>query len=155
MFIEIPGFGDLNIEHIVFDYNGTIAAGGIPLHGVKELLNRLAEQYKIHVITADTFGTVKRELESANCSVVIIESRNQNQAKLDYITTLGADRCAAIGNGNNDRFMLKAAALGICLMGDEGAFSGAMLESEIICRNITDALNLFFDTKRLIATLRS
>ena len=155
MLIEIPGFGDLNIEHIVCDYNGTLAAAGITPEGVKVLLNRLAEKYKVHVITADTFGTVERELQGVNCSIVIIPGTNQTRAKLDYITGLGADRCAAIGNGSNDRFMLKEAALGICLMGDEGAFTGAMLESEIICRNISDALNLFLETKRLIATLRS
>lgn len=155
MLIKIPGFGDLNIEHVVCDYNGTIASAGATPDGVKGLLNSLSERCSVHVITADTFGTAERELHGVNCSVVIIGSTNQNQAKLDYITGLGADRCAAIGNGNNDRFMLKAAALGICLMGDEGAFSGAMLESEIICKNITDALHMFIDIKRLIATLRS
>jgi len=155
MLIEIPGFGDLNIEHIVCDYNGTIASAGLTPDGVKGLLNSLSERYSVHVITADTFGTAEKELQGVNCSVVIIESTNQNQAKLDYITGLGADRCAAIGNGNNDRYMLKGAALGICLVGDEGAFTGAISESEIICRNISDALNLFLETKRLIATLRS
>ncbi len=28
--IDIPGFGIINLEHAVFDYNGTLAKDGIP-----------------------------------------------------------------------------------------------------------------------------
>ena len=34
--INIPGFGQINIEHVVFDYNGTIAMDGELIKGVKE-----------------------------------------------------------------------------------------------------------------------
>ena len=109
----------------------------------------------INVITADTFGTVAKELEGVNCSVFVIPRENQSMAKLDYINDLGKEKCAAIGNGNNDGLMLKEAALGIALIGDEGAFTSTVMASDIICRNISDAAGLFLDTKRLIATMRS
>lgn len=153
--VEIPGYGILALEHLVFDYNGTLADGGVPVKGAADLINRLAGIYKVHVITADTFGTVVKELEGVNCSVVVIPRENQSKAKLDYITRLGKEKCAAIGNGNNDRLMLKEAALGITLIGDEGAFTSTVLASDIVCRNIADAINLFLDADRLIATLRS
>jgi len=153
--VEIPGYGTLDIEHLVFDYNGTLADGGIVMSGAADLINRLARTYKIHVITADTFNTVKKELEEVNCSVVVIPGSNQSLAKLDYINKLGKEKCAAIGNGNNDGLMLKEAALGIAIIGDEGAFTSTVLSSDIVCRNIAHAMELFLDTKRLIATMRS
>ncbi len=153
--VEIPGYGILDIVHLVFDYNGTLADGGVPVKGAADLINRLAKIYKVHVITADTFGTVAKELEGVNCSVFVIPRENQSMAKLDYINDLGKEKCAAIGNGNNDGLMLKEAALGIALIGDEGAFTSTVMASDIICRNISDAAGLFLDTKRLIATMRS
>ena len=40
--IDIPGFGILRLEHLVLDYNGTIAVDGQPVQGVKERLIALA-----------------------------------------------------------------------------------------------------------------
>ena len=39
----------------------------------------------------------------------------------DYVRRLGAETVVAIGQGANDAEMLKAAALGICVMSVEGA----------------------------------
>jgi hypothetical protein len=39
--ISIPGFGNLTIEHLVLDYNGTIAFDGELIDGVKDLLQIL------------------------------------------------------------------------------------------------------------------
>ncbi len=54
--IDIPGFGALRLEHLVLDYNGTLAADGELLPGVGEALRALARDVRIHAITADTFG---------------------------------------------------------------------------------------------------
>ncbi len=57
---EIPGRGDIEIENIVFDYNGTIAVDGKILAGVKGLLLELRKYVNIYILTADTYGTVKK-----------------------------------------------------------------------------------------------
>ena len=40
--INIPGYGMLRLEHLVMDYNGTLAVDGRLIDGVKEALNRIA-----------------------------------------------------------------------------------------------------------------
>jgi soluble P-type ATPase len=59
-----------------------------------------------------------------------------------------------IGNGNNDSEMVKNAILGIAIIGDEGCATPTLLQSDISCTNIADALELLLNEKRLIATLR-
>ncbi len=57
--IEIPGRAALRLEHLVTDFNGTIAAGGQLLAGVAERLVALSEQLHLTVVTADTYGRVR------------------------------------------------------------------------------------------------
>ena len=35
--IDVPGFGALRLEHLVLDYNGTLACDGMLLEGVHEI----------------------------------------------------------------------------------------------------------------------
>jgi len=41
----------------VLDFNGTLAADGMLLPGVKDQLERLSGVLRLHVLTADTFGS--------------------------------------------------------------------------------------------------
>lgn len=152
--IKIPNYKDINLKHIVCDYNGTIAKDGIVLPHVKELFEKLSHFYTVHVITADTFFTVEKQLKDYNVQVKVITSNDHTQEKADFINTLDASTCGAIGNGNNDTKMLKSANIGIAIIGDEGCNSNTIMNSDIVCKNIVDALELFLNSKRLIATLR-
>lgn len=142
------------IKHIVLDYNGTIAKDGILKDDVKKLLPLLAQKYTLHVITADTFGSVKNELKDFDIYVKVLESDNHTLEKEAYVDELNASECAAVGNGNNDLKMLQKAVLGICLIGDEGCSTKTLLASDIVCKSISEALELFIYSKRLKATLR-
>ena len=144
----------ITIKHIVLDYNGTIAKDGILKDEVKKLLPLLAQKYTLHVITADTFGSVKKELKDFDLHVEVLQSKEHTLEKETYINKLNASECAAIGNGNNDIKMLQKAVLGICLIGDEGCSSKTLLASDIVCKSISEALELFIYSKRLKATLR-
>jgi len=152
--INIPNYKKLVIKNIVLDYNGTIAKDGILKKRVKKLLALLSQEYTIHIITADTFGSVKQELSGFDVTVKVLKSTNHTQEKKDYIKKLGKKSCVAIGNGNNDALMLKSADLGIAIVGDEGCASQTLMWSDLICNSISDALELFVNKKRLIATLR-
>ena len=152
--LEIPNFKTLTIKHIVCDYNGTIAKDGIVLPEVKALFDQLCQRYTLHVITADTFGSVKNQLEGYGAQIKLLNSSDHTKEKADFVRGLEAENCIAIGNGNNDALMLETAAIGIALMGDEGCSKDALLHSDIVCKNITEALCLLLETKRLIATLR-
>ncbi len=153
--IFIPGFGDLTITDIVMDYNGTLAVDGKLIEGLSDKLNELAGKVNLHVVTADTFGFAADELKPVRCKLEIIGGDDQQKAKLDYISLLGKENTAAVGNGRNDSLMVKNAVLGIALLQEEGASPETLYAADVVCRDIFDVLNLFFHQKRLIAALRA
>ena len=153
--INIPGFGRISIKHVVFDYNGTIAKDGALIKGVKEGIKQFSNQLKFHVITADTFGFVKKELYDVNAALTIIPKSNQAQSKLDYINTLGSDQTICVGNGANDRLMLKEACIGIAVLQEEGLASSSLVAADLLLKNILDIFDFFQTPERLIASLRT
>lgn len=153
--IDIPGFAELRLAELVCDYNGTLAVDGVLLPGVATALSSLAEALRIHVITADTFGTARAQLAGLPVAVVLIPGLAQAESKLDYVKRLGADRVVAVGNGRNDRKMLAAAAIGIALVQKEGVAGEAASSADILASGILDALGLLEHPRRLVATLRS
>ncbi len=155
MTIKIPNYKTLTLTNIVLDYNGTIAKDGVLKEEVMPLLKTLTSLYSVHVITADTFGSVAQQMKPFNLTVKVLQSANHTEEKQTYVQSLGAQSCVAIGNGNNDAYMIKEAAVGIALLGDEGCSSKTLQESDIVCKSIESALELFLNTKRLIATLRA
>ncbi len=152
--ITIPNFKTLELKNIVLDYNGTIALDGVMYESVKHLIAQLSKTFHVHIITADTFGSVATQSEGLGITLKILSSSDHTQEKAEYIKELGADSCVAVGNGNNDAAMLKSAMLGIAVMGAEGCAKETLLASDILCNSIDDALSLVLHPKRLIATLR-
>lgn len=153
--ISIPGFRELHLRYLVLDYNGTLAVDGILLPGVGALLTELSNQIEIHVITGDTFGLATAQLAQLPVKLRIIPVESQPETKLAFLESLGAENVVAIGNGRNDRKMLKAAAVGIALIQQEGASAETIASADVVSANILDALELLTHPKRLIATLRS
>jgi len=152
--IDIPNYTMLTLENVVLDYNGTIAKDGMLKEEVKTLLPELCKNYVVHVITADTFGSVKAQMEEFSVIVKVLQTENHTTEKAAYIDSLGKENCVAVGNGNNDSNMLHNARLGIAIIGDEGCATPTLLQSDISCVKIADALALLVNEKRLIATLR-
>ena len=153
--VAIPGHAPLRLNHLITDYNGTLACDGILLAGVPERLIALAQRLTVHVVTADTFGKAAAALEGIPCQLRILPPGGQDVAKLDTIAQLGRKMTACIGNGRNDRLMLQAAALGIAVIGPECAAAEALAAADIIAPNIVAALDLLLNPLRLVATLRS
>jgi soluble P-type ATPase len=153
--IEIPGFKHLELAHLVLDFNGTLAVDGTLIGGVVDALAHLSQRLLIHVVTADTFGSVQASLQAVACQVVILASGNLSQAKQAFVGSLGSRQTVAIGNGRNDRLMLQEAALGIAVIQEEGAFSGTLQAADVVCGSIVNALNLLTHPLRLVATLRN
>lgn len=153
--LSIPGFGDLKLEHAVFDYNGTLATSGLLLDSVAEKLNELSKKLQIHIITGDSFGTAKQELENVNCKLMILPPENQGIAKEKYLKEINPSVTVAIGNGRNDFGMLKLANFGIVILGDEGTAKEAIEVATIVVPSIYKAFDLLNEPKKIIATLRS
>ncbi len=153
--IDIPGYKTLELKYLVLDYNGTLAVDGLLLPDVGTYLNTLSKRLEIHVVTADTFGAVTSQLQGINCELAILGKTKQAEAKQAYIQKLGADFTAAIGNGRNDRLMLKTSALGIVVLQEEGAAVETLLAADVTAPDIITALNLLNNPLRLVAALRS
>ncbi len=153
--IDIPGYGTLELGHLLLDVNGTIAAGGELLPGVAETLAALADVLDIVAVTADTHGTAATLKAEAGIAVRIIERGAEGEQKRDLLRELGAERTVAIGNGANDALMLGEAAVGIVVIGAEGAAAGAVRAADVVVTDIGDALALLSEPRRLVATLRS
>lgn len=152
--IEIPGYKTLRLQHLVLDVNGTIAKDGQLLEGVAELLNELHTKLDLHLLTADTHGKQETIDSLLHLKATLISSKNQLQAKLDFIEKLGPTAVVAMGNGANDAAMLERAALGVWIIGPEGSAVAALLKSDVVAPNIYTGLELLLHPKRLVATLR-
>ncbi|MBN2399324.1 MAG: ATPase P [Candidatus Aminicenantes bacterium] len=154
--LTIPGKDEiLELEHLVLDFNGTLAFNGKLKPGVGEMLVGLSRQLRIHIVTAGTFGGVEREVQGIPCVLKVLEGTDQTARKGRYVEELGAEHTAAIGNGRNDRAMLKKARLGILVIQEEGAAVESILAADVVCRDINEALQLLQHPLRLTATLRT
>ena len=153
--IDIPGFGALRLRHLVLDYNGTLAVDGALLPGTTRRLAALRRTLRIHVVTADTFGKARAALRDVRCKLVILGGGPQDRAKAAYVRRLGPGSTACIGNGRNDRLMLRSAALGIAVVQAEGAAPASIVAADVVVTDIRDALDLLLEPLRLVASLRS
>ena len=153
--LDVPGFGELRLRHLVMDYNGTMACDGRLIDGVEVLVRSAAQALEVHVVTADTFGRVAQAVAALPVRLHILGPEGQDLAKEAYVTALGASAVVSMGNGRNDGPMLKASRLGIALVQEEGASGPTLASADIVCREITHALALLLNPDRLVATLRT
>ena len=149
--LEIPGRGRLLLDNVLLDINGTLSDRGALIDTAQPRLGQLAAALTVHLLSADTFG-------SAESIAAALGARwrrvTDGSAKLDYLEQLGAERCAAIGNGTNDVLMLERCALGIAVLGPEGTSAAALRAADVVCRSIDEALDLLLAPTALVATLR-
>ena len=152
--INIPGRGSLRLEHLVTDVNGTLAIDGQLIPGVAKQISSLRDRLTIHLLTADTHGQQALIDQQLNLTAVRIQPGNESEQKAEYVRQLGAETVVAVGQGANDANMLKEAALGICIMSQEGIATETLLSSDLVLPNISAALELLDKPLRIIASLR-
>jgi soluble P-type ATPase len=149
--VTIPGTDALSLERLVLDVNGTLTDRGQPIVAAVRAVERLRGELELHILSADTFGTAAALATSIHAEFHRVDS---GRDKLDYIELLGAQQCVAIGNGRNDGPMIRAAGLGIAVLGPEGLHAEAFAAADVIAISIDEALGLLTDARTLTATLR-
>ena len=152
--LDIKGYGKVAATYLVLDFNGTLAVDGKMLPDVREHLARLAKNFRICILTADTFGRVHKEVEDLPVEVTVLHESPEDEAKKNFVKELGSDSVIAIGNGMNDALMMAEAAMGIAVVQQEGAASLTIENADLVCPGILDALGLLENPKRIIASLR-
>ncbi len=149
--VDIPGDASLELTHLVLDVNGTLTERGELMPGVAERLQSLRAVLDVHLVTADTLGTAAPLGDRLGLQIVLART---GEDKAAFVEALGAEATVAIGNGRNDEGMLRAARLGMAVVGPEGAASAAINAADLVCRSVTEALDLLLDPRLLVATLR-
>lgn len=152
--LDVPGFKMLRLSNIVLDFNGTISCDGHLIAGVSERLQELSKTFRVYVVTADTFGTVREQMDGL-AQIKVLETGDHRDEKRSFVSRLGAETVVAFGNGRNDAMMLKNVSLGIAVCQREGASSEVFGAADIVCTDILDGLDLLRYPKRLLATLRA
>lgn len=148
---EIPGSAPLRLQYLVLDVNGTLTAGGTLIEGVEERIARLGESLDVRLLSADTLGSLDAIADRLDVGA---ERISRGAEKRDYVERLGAERCAAIGNGANDEAMLEVAQVGIAVIGVEGASAKTVRAADVLCASVVDALDLLLTPSALASTLR-
>ena len=152
LYVPMPEGGDLSLEHLVLDANGTLTDRGELIPRVGKSLGRLRGALALHLLSADTFGTAEELAAQLGAAFGRVESGAE---KARYTERLGAASSVAVGNGRNEVPMLKAAALGIAVLGPEGTAGAAVAAADVVARSVEEALVLLAEPKALMATLRA
>jgi len=152
--LNIPGLGQIELEHLVCDVNGTLAVDGKLQAGLVRRLSTIMDRLSLHLLTADTHG--KQELidRQLNLEAVRVQPGKEALQKAEFIRELGAERVVALGQGANDAQMLKEARFGICVFSVEGTAVETLLAADLIVSDINSALDLLEKPLRIVASLR-
>lgn len=152
--LNIPGKGTLQLEHLVCDVNGTLAVDGQLPEGLPRALKSLRDRLDIHLLTADTHGRQNVIDLQLGLKAIRVQPGNEALQKAEYVQRLGPERVVALGQGANDAAMLKAAALGICILSKEGAAVETLMAADLVAPDIFTALELLEKPLRIVASLR-
>ena len=152
--IPIPGGDPLRLSSLLLDLNGTLSVDGLVAPAVLERLRRLGGELRVVVATADTFGTARQALAVEGVELRVLTAGFQSAQKEKILEHLGTETTAAVGNGFNDHRMVARAALGVVVLGREGAAWETLRRARVVVAAPEDALDLFLEPRRLAATLR-
>lgn len=141
----------MELQHAVFDVNGTLAVDGNAIPGVAERLKTISSQLSIHLVTSGTHGSIPELERTLGFPLHLILKGDE---KMRYVQQLGAANVIAFGNGVNDNTMLRLATIGVAILTPEGVATKVLQGADIIVYGPTNALDLLLKPNRLIATLR-
>jgi len=151
--IERPGQEPLEIDHLLIDFEGTLAMDRRVHPKAKDKINLLSKRLKIYIFTKEEKERVEEALKRVKAEIIFLNRGEASRQKLELIQSLGAFRTAVIGNGIDDLSIMKEAALGMVILGKEGT-SGALIQiANLVFTDVIDALDFLLKPLRQSATL--
>lgn len=94
-----------------------------------------------------------KTLKNIKAEILFIPEGKASEEKLNFLGQIKREHAIMIGNGQNDAHIFKEVALGICVIGREGLFKEALINSDIIFTDVIDALDFILKPLRQKATL--
>lgn len=153
MILPFPD-GHVELTCLLLDLNGTLTTDGQLIEGVASRIDALRDELTIEIASGGTFGTAQDVARELQLPLTRLASTHQGDQKREILHRPNEGRTAVIGNGNNDVAALLAAAVGICVVGPEGAARAAVMAADVIVTTPLAALDLLIVTDRALATLR-
>ncbi len=151
--IDRPGREPLQIEFILVDFEGTLAADRRVHPKAKDKINLLSKRTKIYILTKGEREEMETILRKVKAEIVYLKEGQSSQQKLEWLRQSESGRTIAIGNGLDDVSLLEEAGLGICVIGKEGAAGEAVRKADVVVTSILDALDFLLKPLRQKATL--
>lgn len=152
MIYNPTGIGEIELDTIVLDLNGTIALHGKIVPGVKERLTKLKDLgFTIYLFSGDQRGNVA---ELAQKLGIDFKKASTAEEKEKLMLDLDKGKTVAIGNARIDIGTFKQAKLRIGTLQTEGIHVAILEHLDILVPSINDALDLLLDVSAFNATMR-
>lgn len=151
--IQRPGQHPLEIEHLIIDYEGTLASDGRVHPKAKDKINLLAKRISVHILTKSEREKIEEQLRKLKAEILFFTEGDASKGKLDLLRKLGPEKTVTIGNGMDDAPMLEEAGFAICVIGKEGASGETLKRADLVVTNILNGLDFLLKPLRQKATL--
>ena len=90
--IERPGQGNLEIDFILIDFEGTLASDRRVHPKAKDKINLLSKRAKIYILTKEGKEQVMEVLRKVKAEIIHFAEGDVSVRKLDLLRQLGANR---------------------------------------------------------------
>ena len=119
--IDVPGREIIEIEHVVLDYNGTIAFDGQIIEGAARRIRELCRSARVYVLTADTYGTVRAQCDGLGVEIKTFPRANASECKEEIVRALGGKVADALGEDREAAGMCGTSGFVHCHHGRRGS----------------------------------
>jgi soluble P-type ATPase len=146
------GVGEIELNNIILDLNGTLAVNGKLVGGVKKRINKLRELgYKVYLFTGDQRGTATVQAQELGIEV---QRASNTEEKRALTKQLNGEQTVSIGNARIDIGTFEPVKLRIGTLQSEGIHTEILKYIDILVPSINDALDLLIDPNIFNATMR-
>ena len=153
MIYQVPEVGEIEINTIVFDLNGTLQVNKQIPEGVRERLAKLNELgFKLVFFSGDARGNAVDI--AADLGMEFVKTVNGAEKEAAFLK-YDSETTAAVGNARIDIGKFKHAKLSIATLQAEGIHTGILQYVDVVVPSIIDALNFFLDEGTFKGTMRT
>lgn len=152
MIYQVGGIGNIEINTIVFDLNGTLQVNGAISPQIKPKLKQLSQVgIELIIFTGDARGNAANIAD--DLCIDFIKTANSKEKEKEFLK-FDTNTTAAVGNARIDIGMFKHARVSVATLQAEGIHTDILKYVDILVPRIEDALDFFIDKKTFNATMR-
>lgn len=148
----VPGVGELELNTIIFDLNGTLTVRGKLPQEVFEQIQKLRDiGFTCVLFSGDQRGNAQKLAQELGIDFV---PTKDTKAKREAARKYDKEHIVAVGNARIDIGVFENAKVRIGTLQAEGIHPGILSHIDILVPSIINALDLLLDPDSLAATMR-